>query len=82
MTEHGGGNTPHAGLNSALGCEPPPPLEMGGDVYLWATHMLARSFPALRETGEITGGPRGFTKADRSNFLNRLETAVQAAKRI
>ena len=36
----------------------------------------------LRETGEITGGPRGFTKADRSNFLNRLETAVQAAKRI
>ncbi|MGJ3258594.1 MAG: YaiI/YqxD family protein [Rhodospirillales bacterium] len=35
----------------------------------------------LRETGEITGGPRGFSRADRSNFLNRLETAVQKAKR-
>lgn len=35
----------------------------------------------LRETGEVTGGPRPFGKADRSNFLNRLETTVQAAKR-
>ncbi len=35
----------------------------------------------LRETGEITGGPRGFSKADRSNFLSQLETAVQKAKR-
>jgi len=35
----------------------------------------------LRETGEITGGPRPFSKADRSEFLNRLETTVQAAKR-
>lgn len=35
----------------------------------------------LRETGEITGGPRPFSKSDRSNFLNRLETTVQAAKR-
>lgn len=35
----------------------------------------------LRETGEITGGPRPFTKQDRSRFLNALETMVQAAKR-
>ncbi len=35
----------------------------------------------LRERGEIMGGPRPFSKADRSAFLNRLETTVQAAKR-
>lgn len=35
----------------------------------------------LRETGAITGGPRPFNKNDRSAFLNRLETTVQAAKR-
>ncbi len=35
----------------------------------------------LRESGEITGGPRPFSKADRSAFLNRLETTVHAAKR-
>lgn len=35
----------------------------------------------LRETGAITGGPRPFSKADRSQFLNRLEVTVQAAKR-
>ena len=35
----------------------------------------------LRETGEITGGPRPFSKSDRSEFLNTLETTVQAAKR-
>ena len=35
----------------------------------------------LRETGQITGGPRPFSKSDRSAFLNRLETMVQAAKR-
>jgi uncharacterized protein YaiI (UPF0178 family) len=35
----------------------------------------------LRESGVITGGPRPFGKADRSKFLDRLETAVQAAKR-
>ncbi|MBO6520102.1 MAG: YaiI/YqxD family protein [Rhodospirillales bacterium] len=33
----------------------------------------------LRETGEIGGGPAAFSKADRSNFLNRLETLVQKA---
>ncbi len=35
----------------------------------------------LRDSGEITGGPRPFSKTDRSAFLNRLETTVQAAKR-
>jgi hypothetical protein len=35
----------------------------------------------LRDSGEITGGPRPFGKTDRSAFLNRLETTVQAAKR-
>jgi len=35
----------------------------------------------LRESGEITGGPKPFGKSDRSEFLNRLEPTVQAAKR-
>ncbi len=35
----------------------------------------------LRDSGEITGGPRPFSQADRSAFLNRLETTVQAAMR-
>ena len=35
----------------------------------------------LRDRGEIAGGPRPFGKSDRSAFLNRLETTVQAAKR-
>ena len=36
---------------------------------------------SLRERGEITGGPKPFGRQDRSNFLNRLEIAVQSAKR-
>ena len=36
----------------------------------------------LRESGEITGGPRPFSKSDRSAFLNHLETSVQTAKRL
>jgi uncharacterized protein YaiI (UPF0178 family) len=36
---------------------------------------------SLRETGEITGGPSGFTRQDRSRFLDGLEKLVQAAKR-
>jgi hypothetical protein len=36
----------------------------------------------LRESGEITGGPKPFSKSDRSEFLNRLETTVQTAKRL
>lgn len=33
----------------------------------------------LRETGQITGGPRPFSKNDRSRFLDKLETAVRKA---
>ena len=35
----------------------------------------------LRETGEMQGGNAGFTRADRSRFLEALETAVQAIRR-
>lgn len=35
----------------------------------------------LREAGGITGGPSPFSKADRSQFLNRMEVAVQTAMR-
>jgi uncharacterized protein YaiI (UPF0178 family) len=35
----------------------------------------------LREIGVTTGGPAPLTKADRSNFLNALDRAVQAALR-
>ena len=33
----------------------------------------------MRETGEMTGGPRPFSKADRSKFLERMEMIVQEA---
>ncbi len=35
----------------------------------------------LRSAGETTGGPRPFSKKDRSNFLDYLERTIQAAKR-
>lgn len=35
----------------------------------------------LRETGEIKGGGRPFTKQDRSRFLGALDAAVQAIRR-
>lgn len=35
----------------------------------------------LREQGAVTGGPAGFTKQDRSRFLDGLERLVQAACR-
>ena len=35
----------------------------------------------LRESGVATGGPAPMTPADRSRFLNALDTAVQAAMR-
>ena len=35
----------------------------------------------LRETGEITGGPAPFSKRDRAQFLDRMETTVQRALR-
>jgi len=35
----------------------------------------------LRESGDIPGHNPAFTKKDRSNFLQALETAVQAVKK-
>jgi uncharacterized protein YaiI (UPF0178 family) len=35
----------------------------------------------LREVGEVTGGPAPLGKKDRSRFLQRLDEAVQAARR-
>jgi uncharacterized protein YaiI (UPF0178 family) len=35
----------------------------------------------LRETGEIRGGGRPFTRQDRSRFLQELDKAIQAIKR-
>jgi hypothetical protein len=35
----------------------------------------------LRETGAITGGPAGFTKSDRSNFLQQLDRMIHTVKR-
>ncbi len=35
----------------------------------------------LRDTGQIRGGGRPFTKADRSRFLGTLDTVVQAIRR-
>ncbi|RVU36835.1 YaiI/YqxD family protein [Hwanghaeella grinnelliae] len=43
-----------------------------------ATRELMRD---LREAGTVTGGPRPFAKKDRSAFLNKLETTIQAALR-
>jgi uncharacterized protein len=36
---------------------------------------------ALRETGEIRGGGRPFTRQDRSRFLGALDGAIQAIRR-
>ena len=36
----------------------------------------------IRSTGEITGGPRPFDRADRSRFLQALDTAIQASRRM
>jgi len=36
---------------------------------------------SLRDAGEITGGPAGFTARDRSRFLDGLETLIQAIRR-
>jgi len=35
----------------------------------------------LREAGAVTGGPAPFEKRDRSNFLQRLDELMQAARR-
>lgn len=36
----------------------------------------------LRDAGAVTGGPRPFSKSDRSRFLDRMETAVRAAQKV
>ena len=36
----------------------------------------------LRDRGEITGGPAPFSKQDRSRFLQTLEVAVQAGRKL
>lgn len=36
---------------------------------------------ALREGGEITGGPKPLEKKDRSRFLQKLDEAIQAIQR-
>jgi len=36
----------------------------------------------LREAGAVKGNNPEFTKADRSRFLQALEVAIQAAKRV
>ena len=36
----------------------------------------------IRELGEMTSGPLPFSKADRSKFLNYMETTVRAATRL
>jgi uncharacterized protein len=36
----------------------------------------------LREAGSIAGGPSGFTKSDRSTFLQQLDNTVNALKRL
>ncbi len=60
-------------------------LKPNGDLYteniIGMALAMRELMQGLRETGEITGGPRPFSKSDRSQFLNRLETTVQAAKR-
>jgi uncharacterized protein len=35
----------------------------------------------LRSTGEISGGPMPLQKRDRSNFLQQLDTVIQAVRR-
>ncbi len=35
----------------------------------------------LRSSGEVTGGPRGFSPRDRSSFLSALDRCIQQAKR-
>ena len=35
----------------------------------------------LRETGEVTGGPRGFSPRDRSAFLSALDQTIRRLQR-
>ena len=56
----------------------------GCDAVLLALHgaMATRNLmTALRETGEIRGGGRPFTRQDRARFLGALDVAIQAIRR-
>ncbi|MBK19069.1 MAG: hypothetical protein CMM52_09585 [Rhodospirillaceae bacterium] len=61
-------------------------LKPNGEIYTDDSIGMALAtreiMQGLRETGEVTGGPRPFSKADRSKFLDRMEVTVQAAKKI
>ena len=47
------------------------------------TALATRAIMAgLREQGEVTGGPPPFSKRDRSQFLQALETAIQARRTV
>ena len=54
------------------------PFTKAGIGMALATRELMRD---LREAGAVTGGPRPYSKQDRSAFLNKLETTIQAALR-
>jgi uncharacterized protein YaiI (UPF0178 family) len=60
-------------------------IRPNGELYTEAAiggQLATRELMAgLRETGAITGGPRAFSKRDRSNFLSAFENAVRAAMR-
>lgn len=60
-------------------------IKPNGDVFTESMIGMALAnrelMQGLRETGQITGGPSAFSKSDRSNFLNRFETLIQAAIR-
>jgi hypothetical protein len=53
---------------------------------LWTTDNIGNALAGravaqhMREIGMTTGGPAPLTKADRSRFLNALDTAIQAAR--
>lgn len=60
-------------------------IRPNGELYSTASiggQLATRELMAgLRETGAVTGGPRAFSKRDRSNFLSAFENAVRAAMR-
>ena len=60
-------------------------LRHNGDIFTEAGIGMALAtrelMQELREAGTVSGGPRPFRKTDRSQFLNKLETTIQAAKR-
>ncbi len=60
-------------------------LKPNGETYMDDSIGMALAtreiMQGLRETGEITGGPRPFSKAEQSKFLDRMEVVVQEAKR-